>query len=91
MAGINQKIRKVDYNSIQSDINTILGSGSSNFGYGQPVLSNQVSESNSVTINEYAALRFDIINAYKHLFNSLPPDVDTQTVGATIRFAYLVA
>ena len=86
MAGINQKIRKVDYNSVQSDINSILGTGSGNFGYGQPVLSNQVSESNSVTVNEYAALRFDIINAYKHLFNSLPPDVDAQTIGATIRF-----
>lgn len=86
MAGVNQKIRKVDYNSVQSDIDSILGTGTSNFGYGQPVLSNQVDESNSVTVNEYAALRFDIINAYKHLFNSLPPDVDAQTIGATVRF-----
>lgn len=86
MAGVNQKIRKVDYNTVQSDINTILGTGSGNFGYGQPILSSQVSESNSVTVNEYAALRFDIINAYKHLFNSLPPDVDAQTIGATVRF-----
>tara|TARA_X000000950_G_scaffold43784_1_gene49215 strand:- start:259 stop:1266 length:1008 start_codon:yes stop_codon:yes gene_type:complete len=86
MAGVNQKIRKVDYNSVQSDIDTILGTGSGNFGYGQPILSQQVDESNSVTINEYAALRFDIINAYKHLFNSLPPDVDAQTLGSTVRF-----
>jgi len=86
MAGVNQKISKVDYNSVQSDINTILGTGTSNFGYGQPVLSNQVGESDSVTVNEYAVLRFDIINAYKHLYNSLPPNVDAQTIGATVRF-----
>lgn len=86
MAGVNQKISKVDYNTIQSTINTVLGTGSGTFGYGQPVLSSQVTESDSVTVNEYAALRFDIINAYKHLFNSLPPDVDAQTIGAKVRY-----
>lgn len=86
MAGVNQKISKVDYNAIQSDVNNILGTGSVDFGYGQPILSSQVTESNSVTVNEYAALRFDIINAYKHIYNATPPDVDAQTIGASIRF-----
>jgi len=86
MAGVNQKISKVDYNSIQALINNILGTGSGTTGYGQPVLSSQVTESNSVTVNEYAALRYDIINAYKHIFNANPSDVDDQTIGATIRF-----
>jgi hypothetical protein len=86
MAGVNQKISKGDYNSIQTLIDDILGTGSGTFGYGQPVLSSQVTESNSVTVNEYAALRYDIINAYKHIFNAVPSDVDDQTIGATIRF-----
>jgi len=86
MAGVNQKISKVDYNTIQSTINTVLGTGSGTFGYGQPVLSSQVTESDSVTVNEYAALRYDIINAYKHLNNGLPPDVDAQIIGAKVRY-----
>ena len=57
MAGVNQKIRKVDYNSVQSDIDTILGTGSGNFGYGQPILSQQVDESNSVTIDDKRDIR----------------------------------
>lgn len=86
MPGVNQKINKADYNDIQEIVERVLGTGSGTFGYGQPVLSSQVTESDSVTVNEYAALRFDIINAYKHLNNSLPPDVDAQTIGGTVRY-----
>lgn len=86
MAGVNQKISKDDYNDIQTVIETVLGSGSGQHGYGQPVLSSQVTESDIVTINEYAALRYDIINAYKHLEDDLPPDVDAQTIGKSIRY-----
>lgn len=87
MAGVNQKIDKDDFNDIQEDIERILGIGSANYGYGQPVLSNQVTESDIVTINEYAALRYDIINAYTHLFNGPPADVNDQVLGTSIRYS----
>ena len=86
MAGVNQKIDKDDFNAIQADIEQILGIGSANYGYGQPVLSNQVTVSDTVTINEYAALRYDIINAYTHLNNSAPADVNDQQLGSTIKY-----
>ena len=87
MAGVNQKIDKDDFNDIQSKVENVLGIGSGQFGYGQPVLSDQVTVSDTVTINEYAALRFDIINAYRHLFNSAPSGIDDQTLGAPIRYS----
>lgn len=86
MAGINQIINKVDYNNIQTVIARVLGIGSADTGYGQTLLSSQVTESDVVTINEYAALRYDIINAYKHLNNSTPSGVDAQTLGAKVRY-----
>lgn len=86
MAGVNQKIDKDDFNAIQEDIERILGIGSGNFGYGQSVLSSPVTVSDTVTINEYAALRYDIINAYRHLNNSAPADVDDQQLGSTIKY-----
>ena len=86
MAGVNQKIDKDDFNAIQADIEQILGIGSANYGYGQSVLSNQVTVSDTVTINEYAALRYDIINAYTHLNNSAPSNVDDQQLGSTIKY-----
>ena len=86
MAGINQIINKADYNSIQEVVERVLGTGSGISGYGQTVLSSPVTESDAVTVNEYAALRYDIINAYKHIFNSLPADVDAQTIGGKVRY-----
>ena len=91
MAGINQKIRTVDYNAIQTIVSNVLGTGSVQSGYGQPVLSSQVSLSSSVTVNEYAALRYDIVNAYKHLFGTLPSGVDDQTEGAKVRYSLVDA
>jgi hypothetical protein len=87
MAGVNQKIDKDDFNDIQSKIENVLGTGSGQSGYGQPVLSEPVTVSDTVTINEYAALRFDIINAYRHLFNGAPSGVDDQTLGTSIRYS----
>ena len=86
MAGVNQKIDKDDYNAIQTIIESVLGTGSGTRGYGQSVLSSPVTESDTVTVNEYAALRYDIINAYKHINNSTPSDVDAKVLGETIRY-----
>ena len=87
MAAVHDKIRAQDYNIIQSLIAEVLGTGSANFGYGQVVQSSQVSLSSRITVNEYAALRYDIINAYKHLNNATPSGVDVQVPGSSIRYS----
>jgi hypothetical protein len=87
MPAVNSKILKVDYNSIRDKVIGVLGFGSGNFGYGQQarIQSTAVTDSSKVTVNEWANLRYDIINAYKHIFGSNPvmavPVVDT-----TIRY-----
>jgi hypothetical protein len=50
----------------------VLGTGSGNFGYGQPLKSSQVSLSSKVTVNEWANLRNDIISCYLHKNNAAP-------------------
>lgn len=82
---VNDKIRVVDYNSIRSKVVDVLGTGSANSGYGQTLLSSAVTESNSVSINDYAKLRYDIVNAYKHIFGTNPVTV-TPALGNTIRY-----
>ena len=83
---VNDKIRTVDYNSIQSSLSTIMSSGSGTSGWGQLMRSSQVSVSDSVTINEWSNLRYDIINAYKHVFGSTPTMVNPGE-GNTVRYS----
>lgn len=83
---VNDKIRVVEYNNIRTKVVNVLGAGSADSGYGQPVRSSAVSVSNSVTVNEYALLRDDIINAYKHIFGS-NPTLATPAEGNTIRYS----
>ena len=76
-------IDKDDYNSIQTIVQRVLGTGSSNTGYGQPVLSSQVSEGQKVTVQEWDDLRNDIINVYRHqngTIPSLPSAVEAQKI-----------
>ena len=87
MAAVNDKIKAADYNAIYNKISPVLGVGSADTGWGQTVQSAAVTTSDSVTVNEYAALRYDVINAYTHLFNTVPsPAVSTQTIGAKIKY-----
>jgi len=83
---VHDKITVDEYNSIQSGIEEVLGTGGNDFGYGQRVLSNQVTVSDRITINEYSALRYDIINAYRHIENQYPTGVDEKAAGDTVRF-----
>lgn len=86
---VGDKIRTVDYNSIQTRIANILGTGSASLGYGQTVQSSQVDTSNKVSVNEWGNLRNDIINVYRHQTNSIPnTTVLPQTVvDASIRYS----
>ena len=87
MPAVNDKILKVDYNSIRDKVIGVLGFGSGNFGYGQQarIQSTAVTDDSKVTINEWANLRYDIINAYKHQ-NGSNPTTAVVTEGGSIRY-----
>jgi hypothetical protein len=72
---LSKKIQMVDYNTIQSDVASVMGVGAADYGYGQTLLSSQVNENTRVTVNEWGNLRYDIINAWVHQFGSLPSPV----------------
>jgi len=66
MAGLNTAVLATDYNTIQSKINNILGSGSGDYGYGQTVTSGQVARTNRITVAQWNALRNDLLKARNH-------------------------
>lgn len=83
---VNDIIYKADYNSIRDKVVPILGlSFGGNTGYGQAVQSTAVTESTKVTINEWASLRYDLINAYNHQNGSIPSLVQVAE-GNTVRY-----
>jgi hypothetical protein len=69
MAGLNTAVLATDYNTIQSKINTVLGIGSADYGYGQTVTSSQVARANRITVAQWNALRNDLIKARNHQTN----------------------
>lgn len=83
---VNDYITQAEYNNIRNKVISVIGAGSATFGYGQPLNSTAVALGNLVTINEYANLRFDIINAWVHQFGAAPSTV-TVAAGNTIRFS----
>jgi hypothetical protein len=83
---VNDIITQAEYNNIRNKVIGVLGTGSGNSGYGQPLNSSAVALGTRVTINEYANLRFDIINAWVHQAGSAPSAVAV-TVSDTIRFS----
>ena len=87
MPAVNSKIVQADYNDIRNKIVTVLGNGSGNSGYGQQARINSVAvaEGTTVTINEWANLRLDIINAYKHI-NGVNPTTAQVVENQTIRY-----
>jgi len=83
---VNDIITQAEYNNIRNKVVGVLGTGSGNSGYGQPLRSSTVGLDSRITINEYANLRFDIINAWVHQAGSSPSTV-TVAEGNTIRFS----
>jgi hypothetical protein len=75
---VNNKVRAVDYNTIQTRVANILGVGSQNRGYGQTVRSSQVSSgtasvaANKITTTEWLNLYYDIFNIFRHQTNTNP-------------------
>jgi len=83
---VNDIISQADYNNIRNKVVGVLSVGSGNSGYGQSLNSTAVAEGSRVTINEWANLRFDIINAWVHQEGSTPSTVAV-AVGNTVRFS----
>ena len=81
---VNSIIRETDYNNIRNKLVTVLGTGSGTFGWGQPIVSSAVVEGNRVSINDWGRLRFDIFNAWIHIYGSAPSAVQVFE-GNTIR------
>jgi hypothetical protein len=82
---VNDKILVTDYNNIRNKVANVLGLGSGTSGYGQTVSSPLVSLSSKVTVNEYASLRTDIINTYRHIYGVIPT-VTQPVEGNTVRY-----
>lgn len=83
---VNDKIKTSDYNDIQSTLANVMSTGAGNTGWGQSMKSSQVGLSDRVTINEWSNLRYDIINAYKHIYGSTPTMVQPNE-GNTVRYS----
>lgn len=69
---VNDKISKTDFNTIQTKLANVIGNGAGNTGWGQTVISSPVNENYTVGVNDWGKLRYDIVNAYKHIYGSSP-------------------
>lgn len=88
MPAVNSKIIQADYNDIRNKIVSVMGAGTGTLGWGQQsrINSTAVAEGTRVTVNEWGNLRFDIINAYKHIFGTNPTTAAVAE-GNTIRYS----
>lgn len=85
MAGQGTKILVTDYNTIQSKIENVLGTGSGDYGYGQAVSSSQVSLSSKISVLQWSNLRSDILKARQHQTgNDLTTSLTNPAVGINI-------
>ena len=66
MAGVGTKILAEDYNAIQSIVQTVLGVGSGQYGYGQAVTSTQVSSGDPFRLADWVNLRSDLLKIGAH-------------------------
>jgi hypothetical protein len=82
---VNDKIKFADYNSIRAKLVGVLGAGVGSLGYGQPIISSDVNISNTVSVNEWANLRYDIINARVHQTGAVP-SILSANLGNSIKY-----
>jgi hypothetical protein len=83
---VNDNIREADYNSIRNKLASVIGTGSATLGWGQPLVSTAVEVGSTVSINEWGRLRFDSINAHRHIFGTTPTTAQP-ALGNTIRYS----
>jgi hypothetical protein len=91
---VGSEIQNSEYNAIRKKIIAVMGNGGTNpltdqpdatFGYGQTLVSSNVSLGQNITKNQWDALRFDILNARIHQ-DGITPAIVEAVRGQTIRF-----
>jgi hypothetical protein len=95
MAAVGAQISRLDYNNLRKLVNAVLGAGGTNpntnapdptFGYGQTLLSSNVSAGDVITETQWDNLRLDINKAFTHQTGApapLPDVAGSINVGAT--------
>jgi hypothetical protein len=68
--GAGNSILASDYNTIQTNVANVLGTGSGNTGYGQAVSSSQVSTGNTITASQMQNLKSDLDKIAFHQNNA---------------------
>jgi hypothetical protein len=81
---LSKTISQADYNAIRAKVVGVIGTGVGNSGWGQILKSSAVVEGTTVSINEYSNLKYDIYNAWRHLYGTVPSLTDP-TVGGYVR------
>jgi len=81
---LSKTISQADYNTIRTKVVGVIGTGVGNSGWGQILKSSAVVEGTTVSINEYSNLKYDIYNAWRHLYGTVPSLTDP-TVGGYVR------
>jgi len=82
---VGDKISRASYNDIQTTVANILGTGSSNRGYGQPVVSSPVTVRDSITVNEWNNLANDLKTIGRHQ-NGTTPSLPLPGVNDIVKF-----
>jgi hypothetical protein len=91
---VGTEIQDSDYNAIRKKIIAVIGNGETNpltdqadatFGYGQVLVSSDVTAGQEITKDQWDALRFDILNARIHQ-DGVTPSIVSAARGESIRF-----
>lgn len=85
MPAVNSIISQADYNGIRNSLAQVMSTGAIDYGWGQTMQSSAISVGEKVTINEWAKLRYDILNAYYHIYGSYPTTAQVAD-GGRIRY-----
>jgi hypothetical protein len=92
MPGVGQKILASDFNSIQTLAQTVLGNGSGQYGYGQPVTSTQVRAGDPFLLLDWVNLRTDLLKIGAHISGNasegnnltIPGNLDPRNINSFI-------
>jgi len=85
MSGSGSQITASDFVTIQDKAQSLLGTGSTTRGYGQPVQSADVFAGNEITKAQWDLLRYDIVNIRLHQDGVLP-NIVTVNIGDPIGY-----
>lgn len=83
--GTGEQIAAVDYTSIRNKIIKVLGTGTRQYGYGQPIASSAVFSENIIYKAQWDGLRLDLLNIKLHQ-DGVYPSIVTLSPDAVIRY-----